>query len=80
MRTEDKTHEDKEAPVVDSTPMDLDDLDDMGLSGGDDYDDMDYKPSRIKNTAARKSIEQIMEERALKKQLSDVFDEDILLD
>lgn len=60
--------------------IELDELDDMELGGEETLEDIDVKPSKQKNTAARKSIEQILEERALKKQLSDVFDDDILLD
>lgn len=78
MQIEDKTNtkaEDNELPA-----MDFDDLDEVGMGDDEDLDELEIKPAKLKNTAARKSIEQIMEERALRKQLSDVFDEDILLD
>lgn len=68
-------NEETDLPVIE-----LDELFDMELSGEEALEDIDVKPSKLKNTAARKSIEQILEERALKKQLSDVFDDDILLD
>lgn len=78
MQIEDKNTPSREEN--DLPAMELDDIEEMDLSDDEGLDDLELKPTKIKNTAARKSIEQIMEERALKKQLSDVFDEDIMLD
>ena len=77
MRLEDQNitvKEDKDLPI-----LDLDDMEDMEL-GEVEIDEVEIKPSKGKHSKARRSIEDILEERELRRQLSDVFDEDILLD
>ena len=77
MRLEDQNitvKEDKDLPI-----LDLDDMDDIEL-GETEIDVVEVKPSKGKHSKARRSIEDILEERELRRQLSDVFDEDILLD
>ncbi len=78
MRLEDQNtlpKEDKELPV-----LDLDDMEEIDLSSDKEFDGIELKANKGKRHATRKSIEDILEERALRRQLSDVFDEDILLD
>ncbi len=77
MRLEDQNitvKEDKDLPI-----LDLDDMEDMEL-GEVEVDEVEIKPSKGKHSKVRRSIEDILEERELRRQLSDVFDEDILLD
>lgn len=67
--------EDKDLPV-----LDLDDMEELDLSSDKEFESIEMKSGKGKNRIIRKSIEDILEERALRRQLSDVFDEDILLD
>jgi hypothetical protein len=67
--------EDKELPV-----LDLDDMEELDLSNDKEFESIEVKSGKGKSRIIRKSIEDILEERALRRQLSDVFDEDILLD
>ncbi len=73
------TKDDKDLVV-----LDLDDIEEMDLSGDSTPEDVELKPSsnpsKEQRHIIRKNIEDILEERALRRQLSDVFDEDILLD
>ncbi len=72
------TKEDKDLPV-----LDLDDIEELEL-GENETEEVEVKPnsnsSKEQRHIVRKNIEDILEERALRRQLSDVFDEDILLD
>ncbi len=73
------TKEDKDLVV-----LDLDDMEELDLSGDSAPEEAELKPdsnpSKEQRHLVRKNIEDILEERALRRQLSDAFDEDILLD
>ena len=78
MHTEDQnilTKEEKDLPI-----LDLDDLEEIELNSEKVPEIGDIKVGKEKRHKVRKSIEDILEERALRRQLSDIFDDDILPD
>ncbi len=60
--------------------LDIDDIDEIEFGGDDTPEVVDTKPIKEKRHVLRRNIEEILAERELQRQLSDVFDEDILLD
>lgn len=61
--------------------LDIDDMEEIEFSDDeDDFETSEPKSKKKKRHMVRKSIDEILAERELKKQLADVFDEDILLD
>ena len=79
MKIEDQNKTEKvdtELPI-----LDLDDMEETEL-GEANVEDIEAKarPNKGKRFKTRRNIEDLLEERALRRQLSDVFDDDILLD
>jgi hypothetical protein len=60
--------------------LDIDDIEEIEFSDDEIFEANEPKTKKKKNRMVRKTIEEILAERELKKQLADVFDEDILLD
>ncbi len=60
--------------------LDIDDLDVVEFSNDEALETVERKPVKENRHALRRNIEEILAERELQRQLSDIFDEDILLD
>lgn len=60
--------------------VDIDDMDEGEFIEDPTVKEVDIKVSQQEKNEARKTIEEIMEARALRRELADLFDDDLLLD
>lgn len=60
--------------------LDIDDIEEVEFGDDDNFANLEPKAKKENRSKIRKNIEEILAERALQRELADVFDEDILLD
>ena len=60
--------------------LDIDDIEEVEFGDDDNFANLEPKVKKENRSKIRKNIEEILAERALQRELADVFDEDILLD
>ena len=60
--------------------LDLEDMEPIEFGNDESISDIEPKKNRKKDHAIRKNIEDILAERELRRRITDVFDEDMLLD
>lgn len=60
--------------------LDIDDIEEVEFSDDENFANLEPKAKTGNRSKIRKNIEQILAERALQRELADVYDEDILLD
>ena len=60
--------------------LDIDDIEEVEFSDDDNFANLEPKIKKGNRSKIRKNIEEILAERALQRELADVYDEDILLD
>ena len=64
----------------DYMPLDIDDIEEIDFNEDPAVKEIEVKVNQKEKNAARKSIEDILEARALRRELADLFDDDLLLD
>ncbi len=60
--------------------LDIDDIEEVEFNDDENFANTEPKVKKGNRRKIRKNIEEILAERALQRELADVFDEDILLD
>ncbi|HIQ07297.1 MAG TPA: hypothetical protein EYH35_02440 [Thiotrichaceae bacterium] len=60
--------------------LDIDDIEEIDFNEDPAVKEIEVKVNQKEKNAARKSIEEILEARALRRELADLFDDDLLLD
>ena len=64
----------------DYMPLDIDDIEEIDFNEDPAVKEIEVKVNQKEKNAARKSIEDILEARALRIELADLFYDDLLLD